>query len=235
MPRFAANLSTMYTEHNFLDRFAAAARDGFKAVEFPFHMNLHRDSGGTAQRQWIHSGFGSMRLPAISRRASEVHGFAWARDGVSQGISARTGIRARSQLSACPCHGRPGCFRRRPCPHARHVCSQPCLGSRQAQAEGVDVLIEPIAVRNIPGDSLSPPSSSRRRTTFVAEIGSRISKSTSGWLSIARWPKAIWQSIFANTLAIPGRAGSAISQIAGVPERHEPELRRSELRLPLST
>jgi hypothetical protein len=28
MPRFAANLSMMYTEHDFLDRFAAAARTG---------------------------------------------------------------------------------------------------------------------------------------------------------------------------------------------------------------
>lgn len=36
MPRFAANLSMMYNEVEFLDRFAAAARDGFTAVEFMF-------------------------------------------------------------------------------------------------------------------------------------------------------------------------------------------------------
>ena len=36
MPRFAANLSMLYNEHEFLDRFAAAAQDGFKAVEFLF-------------------------------------------------------------------------------------------------------------------------------------------------------------------------------------------------------
>lgn len=36
MPQFAANLSLMYTEVPFLDRFAAAARDGFRAVEFLF-------------------------------------------------------------------------------------------------------------------------------------------------------------------------------------------------------
>ena len=34
MPRFAANLSMMYTEHDFLDRFAAAAADGFEAHEY---------------------------------------------------------------------------------------------------------------------------------------------------------------------------------------------------------
>jgi hydroxypyruvate isomerase len=36
MPRFAANLSLLYTELPFLDRFAAAARSGFTAVEFLF-------------------------------------------------------------------------------------------------------------------------------------------------------------------------------------------------------
>src|SRR5437763_1189736 len=36
MPRFSANLSFLYTEVPFLDRFAAAARDGFRAVEFAF-------------------------------------------------------------------------------------------------------------------------------------------------------------------------------------------------------
>ena len=36
MPQFAANLSLMYTELPFLDRFAAAARDRFTAVEFLF-------------------------------------------------------------------------------------------------------------------------------------------------------------------------------------------------------
>ena len=36
MPRFCANLSMMYGEHDFLDRFKAAAEDGFKGVEYLF-------------------------------------------------------------------------------------------------------------------------------------------------------------------------------------------------------
>src|SRR3954470_6255314 len=36
MPRFAANLTMMFTEHPFLDRFDAAAKAGFTAVEFLF-------------------------------------------------------------------------------------------------------------------------------------------------------------------------------------------------------
>ena len=42
MPRFAANLSLLYPELPFLDRFEAAARDGFEAVEylFPYAFDL---------------------------------------------------------------------------------------------------------------------------------------------------------------------------------------------------
>jgi hydroxypyruvate isomerase len=36
MPRFAANLSFQYQEYSFLERFAAAAADGFKGVEYLF-------------------------------------------------------------------------------------------------------------------------------------------------------------------------------------------------------
>jgi 2-dehydrotetronate isomerase len=36
MPRFAANLSMMFNEHPFLDRFDAAAKAGFTAVEYLF-------------------------------------------------------------------------------------------------------------------------------------------------------------------------------------------------------
>ncbi|MGC1555653.1 MAG: hydroxypyruvate isomerase, partial [Bradyrhizobium sp.] len=36
MPRFAANLTLMFNEVPFLDRFEAAAKAGFTAVEFLF-------------------------------------------------------------------------------------------------------------------------------------------------------------------------------------------------------
>lgn len=46
MPRFAANLSMMFTEHAFLDRFEAAAKAGFKAVEFLFPYEFPADEIG---------------------------------------------------------------------------------------------------------------------------------------------------------------------------------------------
>src|SRR5438128_7989158 len=36
MPRFCANLTMLYNEVDFLDRFEAAAKSGFKAVEYLF-------------------------------------------------------------------------------------------------------------------------------------------------------------------------------------------------------
>jgi hydroxypyruvate isomerase len=36
MPQFAANLTMLFTEEPFIDRFQAAAKAGFKAVEFLF-------------------------------------------------------------------------------------------------------------------------------------------------------------------------------------------------------
>jgi hydroxypyruvate isomerase len=44
MPAFAANLTMMFTEWEFLDRFAAAADHGFEAVEFQFAYEFAPDA-----------------------------------------------------------------------------------------------------------------------------------------------------------------------------------------------
>ncbi|MDR6773281.1 hydroxypyruvate isomerase [Azospirillum sp. BE72] len=43
MPKFAANLTMLYGEHAFLDRFAAAAQDGFAGVEYLFPYAYPKD------------------------------------------------------------------------------------------------------------------------------------------------------------------------------------------------
>ena len=48
MPRFAANLSMMFTEWEFLDRFRAAAEAGFEAVEFLFPYEHSPEQVGLA-------------------------------------------------------------------------------------------------------------------------------------------------------------------------------------------
>ena len=44
MPRFCANLTLLYNEHDFLERFGAASRAGFKGVEylFPYDYDKHQ-------------------------------------------------------------------------------------------------------------------------------------------------------------------------------------------------
>src|SRR4051794_39408866 len=53
MPKLAANLSMLFTEHAFMDRFEHAARSGFRAVEFlfpyAFDANQIADKLGTFQ------------------------------------------------------------------------------------------------------------------------------------------------------------------------------------------
>ena len=44
MPRFAANLTMLYNEVDFLERFAEAARDGFKAVEYLFPYAYQKEA-----------------------------------------------------------------------------------------------------------------------------------------------------------------------------------------------
>src|SRR5437867_13442655 len=47
MPRFAANLTMLFTDRPFLERFEAAARNGFRAVEYMFPYQ--EDTDGIAR------------------------------------------------------------------------------------------------------------------------------------------------------------------------------------------
>jgi hydroxypyruvate isomerase len=55
MPNFAANLSFLYTEHPMLERFAAAAEDGFRGVEMLFPYELPATTlAAQARAQGLH-------------------------------------------------------------------------------------------------------------------------------------------------------------------------------------
>jgi hydroxypyruvate isomerase len=51
MPRLAANLSLLFSEHAFLDRFAAAAAAGFRWVEYPFPYDHRPEELADAARR----------------------------------------------------------------------------------------------------------------------------------------------------------------------------------------
>ena len=146
MLKFAANLSMMYTEHAFLDRYAAAAADGFAAWNACRRMKRRRPSCASA---W-------------TRRAApgaDQHGRRAARG--DRGLApARPARRVRAGLEqalayadalACPqVHVMAGLAPDGAPRAAGLLPREPGLGRVAARACNVTLLIEPIT-RDIPG------------------------------------------------------------------------------------
>jgi hydroxypyruvate isomerase len=177
MPRFAANLSMLYPELPFLDRFEAAAKDGFKAVEylFPYAYPPRRAVAPASQQpaagavQRAPGGTDCpLHRPGLERgaKASACRG---ARMN-SAPVCAGAGLRAGAGLPAHPPDGRPGARR---APTARRRCSATYVANlrwaaEQAAPHGRDVLIEPINTRDIPGFFLNRQDQAH---AIVAEVG----------------------------------------------------------------
>jgi hydroxypyruvate isomerase len=161
MPRFAANLSFLYPELPFLDRFEAAARDGFTAVEclFPYAWSraelLARLRGNGLQQVLLNA------PPAGSDLASVRS--AW--DAGERGLLCRAERQAEfrfgislaldyAQALQCPrIHVMSGLV---PEGVAREdlldgVADNLRWACEQAAQNGVNLLIEPINLRDMPG------------------------------------------------------------------------------------
>src|SRR5450631_1832248 len=150
MPRFAANLSMMFTEVPFLERFEAAAKAGFTAVEFLFpYDHPAEEVGERLNRQCLTPAL--FNLPPGNWQAGE-KGFAALPerfDGLQQILrtallyAKATGVK-RLHLMACIAErGDPktvAAFRKSVTWAAEFLAS-----------EGIDVVIEPINPRNVPG------------------------------------------------------------------------------------
>ncbi len=152
MPRFAANLTMLFTEQPFLDRFAAAAGAGFEAVEFLFpyaysaadiraRLDEHR------LRLVLHN------LPAGNWEAGE-RGIACHPDrveefraGVTQGVSYATalGVGQLNCLAGKAPAGVPDAVLR------ATFIDNLRYAAAQLKAAGLKLLIEPINTFDIPG------------------------------------------------------------------------------------
>src|SRR5665213_480042 len=102
MPRFAANLSLMFTEVPFLDRFDAAAKAGFTAVEFLFPYEYPVEAiGERLHRNGLTQAL--FNLPPGNWEAGE-KGFAALPDrfdDLKQACAPRCPMRRRPASSAC--------------------------------------------------------------------------------------------------------------------------------------
>jgi 2-dehydrotetronate isomerase len=218
MPRFAANLSMLYPEHEFLDRFAAAAGDGFKAVEylFPYAHDAKVLSARLAEHDlqqvlfnappgdWDRGERGIASLPgredefrrSIDLALAYAQALSCPRVHVMAGLAA-AGVE-RAKLLAI-------------------YQSNLSWAAQQASSAGIHILIEPINTRDIPGFVLNRQDEAHR---IVQEIGALNLK-----VQMDLYHCQIVEGDVAMKIRhyLPtGRVGHL--QIAGVPERHEPDV-----------
>jgi 2-dehydrotetronate isomerase len=222
MPRFAANLSMMYQEVGFLDRFAAAAQDGFRAVEFMFPY-AHPAAEVAARLRGAGLENVLFNLPPGDFERGE-RGLA-ALPGRETEFAASIGTAlAYAEALGCPrlhvMAGIPGTGADRAACRATYVANLRLAAARAAEA-GREVLIEPINTRDIPGYFLNRQDEAQ---AIRAEVGAPNLK-----VQFDLYHCQIVEGDLAVKLK-RDLAHIGHVQIAGVPERHEPD--RGEVNYP---
>ena len=216
MPKFAANLSMMYQEHAFLDRFGAAAKDGFKGVEFLFPyehpaaaIRARLDAHGLAQAlfngppgDWAAGERGVASLPGRE-------------DEFKRGVA--TALDYARVLGNDRVHIMAGLIKPGE-DHAQHRATYVRnleYAAKQAASAGITIVIEPINTRDIPGFFLNRQDEAH---TLCAEVGAPNLKVQMDFYHC---------QIVEGDLAMKLRkyfAGVGHVQIAGVPDRNEPDV-----------
>ena len=217
MPQFAANLSMLYPEFAFLDRFEAAAQDGFKAVEYLFPYAF--EAGEIAAR---------LKANGLQQVLFNAPPGDW--EGGERGLAClpgrqeefRAGIGQALDYAAvldCPrIHVMAGLLpagTERQALYPAYV-NQLRWAAQEAAKQGVEVLIEPINPRDIAGFFLNRQDQAHQ---VIADVGATNLK-----VQMDLYHCQIVEGDLAMKLRkyLPtGDVGHV--QIAGVPERHEPD------------
>jgi 2-dehydrotetronate isomerase len=216
MPKFAANLSMLYNEHAFLDRFGAAAADGFKAVEYLFpyehpaaELAARLQANGLQQvlfnappGDWA---AGERGLACLPDRVDEF------RRGVESALDPARALncpRVHLMAGLAPAGAERSALR------ATYIAN---LAWAAAQAREIDFLIEPINTRDIPRFFLNRQDHAHE---VVLEVGA-----PNLTVQMDLYHCQIVEGDLAKKIELylpTGRVGHF--QIAGVPERHEPDV-----------
>jgi hydroxypyruvate isomerase len=225
MPRLAANLSMLYPEHPFLDRFAACAKDGFEAVEFlfpyehpPSALRQRLDDNGLRQVLFntVPGDFaaGDRGLACLPGREAEFLA------GVDRAIEYAVALGCprlhamAGLMPAASADGQDGGGSGRARLRDTYVANLAEAAAR-CRAAGLDVLIEPINTRDIPGYFLNTQAEAH---AVVRAVGA---------------PNLKVQMDLYHCQVIEGDLemrmrqwlpGVGHIQIAGVPQRHEPDV-----------
>lgn len=218
MPRFAANLSMLYPEHAFLDRFAAAARDGFEGVEFLFpyehapaeiaarlrEHGLQQVLFNAPPGDWA---AGERGLACLPGREDEF------RRGIEQTL-------AYAEALDCPrIHVMAGLVPagRERAPLQPLYVANLAWAAQRAAACGREITIEPINLRDMPGYFLNRQDHAHEILDAVGAPNLKV--------QMDLYHCQIVEGDVATKLRrwLPG-GRIAHLQIAGVPERHEPDI-----------
>lgn len=227
MPQFAANLSMMYPEVPFLDRFEAAAQDGFKAVEFLFpyayspqelaaRLHAHQlqqvlfnaPPGGTdaasIDHAWNSNTRGTASIPGREKEFQQgvVMALRYAEALHCPRIHLMAGLLGEGHTHAS---------------NLPTYISNLRWAAALAAKEGLDVLIEPINTRDIPGFFLNRQDQAHQ---IIDDVGASNLK-----VQMDLYHCQIVEGDVAMKIRqyLPtGRVGHF--QIAGVPERQEPDV-----------
>src|SRR5262249_17022136 len=150
MPRFAANLSMMFTEVAFLDRFEAAAQAGFTAVEFLFPYDHPAEEVG---RRLKSNGLTQalFNLPPGNWDAGE-KGFAALPDRFRHlQKSLHTAVAYGQATGVKRLHLMAGIAERTDRKAVEAFYKSVAYAAEFFAPHGLDVVIEPINPRNVPG------------------------------------------------------------------------------------
>lgn len=215
MPRFAANLSMMFNEVPFLERFAKAAACGFEGVEFLFPYAFDADDIAA-----------ELRRHGLSQALFNLPPGNW--DAGERGLAALPGREAEFRESVdtalryaealdCPrLHAMAGLV---PEGASRETLRGVYLenlrfAARRLAEHGRTLLIEPINTRDMPGYFLNHQAEGH---AILAELNEPNVKVQMDFYHTQIMDGDIWKTYQRH------RDGVGHIQIAGVPERHEPD------------
>lgn len=214
MPRFAANLSMLFTEVPFLERFKAAAQAGFDAVEFMFPYEFKaaeiaaalKDNGLDLVLHNLPAGDWAAGDRGVACDPSRVQEF---RDGVEKAIDYARALscpKVNCLVGKSPSGVAPDKARGTVVENLRHAAE------KFAKAD-IGLLIEPVNSRTIPGFFVDRPSLG---FAIAAEVGSPNLK-----VQYDIFHAQVMEGDLANTME---REWAHIGhiQIADNPGRHEP-------------
>jgi hydroxypyruvate isomerase len=214
MPKFAANLTLLFTEVGFLERFGAAARSGFDAVEYLFPYDYDKDALRTrlaehGLKQVLHN------LPGGNWAAGE-RGIACLPDRIAEFES---GVdRAIEYATALGCT-RVNCLAGiKPAGVEADAARRTLVRNLQYAAPrlekaGIALLIEAINTRDMPGFYLS---GTTQALDIIAAVGSK-----NLFLQFDMYHMHMMGEDLAQTIK-DHQSSIAHMQLADAPGRHEP-------------